>query len=151
MRSRRWHRRTFVAAAAYNVTWGLATALYPAWLLPIAGGDAGDRLGFVSALGLVVGLYGVMYAEVARQPERGWLIAAVGLTGKVLGPIGLIVLVLQGSWPPRSLLICLTNDFVWWIPFAWYLRDAWPYFARDLRGDESAATRASVRSARAGR
>jgi hypothetical protein len=32
-------------------------------------------------------------AEVARAPERGWPIAAVGFTGKLLGPIGLGYLV----------------------------------------------------------
>ena len=39
-----------------------------------------------ACLGMVVGLYGVLYFEVARDPERGWLIAAVGLAGKILGP-----------------------------------------------------------------
>ena len=38
---------------------------------------------------MVIGLYGLIYLEVARAPERGWPLAAVGLTGKVLGPIGL--------------------------------------------------------------
>ena len=28
-----------------------------------------------------VGLYGILYLEVARRPERGWLLAAVGLAG----------------------------------------------------------------------
>ena len=46
-----------------------------------------------ACLGMVVGLYGILYLEVARVPERGWLIAAVGLTGKVLGPIGMVWLI----------------------------------------------------------
>jgi hypothetical protein len=29
--------------------------------------------------------------------------------------------------------LCLTNDLIWWIPFALYLRDAWPSFRRELR------------------
>jgi hypothetical protein len=41
-----------------------------------------------ACLGMVIGLYGVLYLEVARVPERGWVLAAVGLTGKVLGPLG---------------------------------------------------------------
>ncbi len=44
---------------------------------------------------MVVGLYGLLYLEVARVPERGWLLAAVGLLGKVLGPIGLVSLDLE--------------------------------------------------------
>ena len=44
-------------------------------------------------------MYGILYLEVARVPERGWLLAAVGLTGKVLGPLGLTVLIASGAWP----------------------------------------------------
>ena len=71
----------------------------------------------------------------ARVPERGWLLAAVGLAGKVLGPIGLMVLIATGRWPWQTIILCVTNDFIWWIPFALYLRDAWPFFREDLRAD----------------
>jgi hypothetical protein len=62
-------------------------------------------------------------AEVARAPERGWPIAAVGFTGKLLGPIGLGYLVLIGASPVASIVICATNDVIWWIPFGRYIRD----------------------------
>jgi len=49
---------------------------------------------------MVVGLYGVLYLEVARRPEHGFLLAAVGLAGKLLGPIGAaILLIVRGEWP----------------------------------------------------
>jgi hypothetical protein len=86
-----------------------------------------------ACLAMVIGLYGVLYLEVARVPERGWLLAAVGLAGKVLGPIGLLVLIVSGRWPWQTLILCLTNDFIWWIPFGLYLRDVWPFFRDDLR------------------
>jgi hypothetical protein len=129
---RAWHRGIFVAAGAYNVAWGLLCAVYPAWMFRITGAQAQDRGEVVAALGLVIGLYGVLYWEVARVPERGWLIAAVGLAGKVLGPLGLAWLVVSGAWPVQAFWICLTNDFIWWAPFALYLRDAWPWFAADV-------------------
>jgi len=66
-------------------------------------------------------------AAVARVPERGWLLAAVGLIGKVLGPIGLARLIWSGAWPKSTIVLCLTNDLIWWIPFALYLYDAWPF------------------------
>jgi hypothetical protein len=81
---------------------------------------------------MVIGLYGILYLEIARRPERGWLPAAVGLTGKVLGPIGMIALILNGTWPRTAIVLCITNDFVWWIPFGLYLRDAWPFFRADV-------------------
>jgi hypothetical protein len=119
------HQAVFVAAGVYNIAWGLTTALYPQWLYRMTGGATPDRAEVASALGLVIGLYGVLYLEVARVPERGALIAAVGLAGKILGPIGLIVLIAKGTWPASSLLISATNDLIWWIPFALYLHDCW--------------------------
>ena len=85
-----------------------------------------------ACLGMVVGLYGIIYFEVARVPERGWLLAAVGLTGKVLGPIGLLQLIWSGAWPPATIVLSLTNDVIWWIPFALYLYDAGPGFRKDV-------------------
>jgi len=29
-------------------------------------------------------------------------------------------------------VLCLTNDFIWWIPFALYLYDAWPAWRRQI-------------------
>jgi hypothetical protein len=59
-------------------------------------------------------------------------IAAVGLAGKILGPLGLSVLIWRGEWPFASIVLCITNDFVWWLPFGLYLWDAWPCFRRDF-------------------
>ncbi len=39
--------------------------------------------------------------------------------------------------------LCLTNDFIWWIPFALYLRDAWPAFTGD--GGQGAADKGEAR------
>src|SRR6266545_8089197 len=85
-----------------------------------------------ACLGRVVGLYGIIYLEVARVPERGWLLAAVGLVGKVLGPIGLLRLIWSGTWPLSTIVLSLTNDLIWWFPFALYLIDAWPAFRQDV-------------------
>ena len=79
--------------------------------------------------------YGDIYLEVARLPERGWLLAAVGLLGKVLGPIGLARLIWTGAWPRATIVLCLTNDVIWWIPFSLYLYDAWPVFRASLRSE----------------
>ena len=35
-------------------------------------------------------------------------------------------LIWNGTWPLSAVVLCLTNDFLWWISFALYLRDAWP-------------------------
>ena len=132
IRRRRLHRIVFAAAGIYNILFGLSAAVDPQWLFRFAGMQPINQPAIFSCLGMVVGLYGILYLEVARVPERGWLIAAVGTLGKVLGPLGLAVLILTGAWPSRSAILCLFNDAIWWIPFAVYLVDAWPQFTREL-------------------
>ncbi len=122
----------FVAAGLYNILWGLYAAVDPQWLFRFAKMPPANHPQIFACLGMVVGLYGILYLEVARVPERGWLLAFVGLTGKILGPAGLLVLLWQGVWPPTTLVLCLTNDFIWWVPFGIYLVDAWPHFRQTL-------------------
>jgi hypothetical protein len=132
MARRRLHRIVFILAGFYNIAWGLYAALDPQWLFRFAGMPPLNHPQIFACLGMVVGLYGLIYFEVARLPERGWLLAAVGLLGKVLGPIGLAQLILSGQWPLATIVLCLTNDFIWWIPFGLYLYDAWPSFRQDF-------------------
>jgi len=130
MKRRALHRGVFAAAALYNILWGLYAAVDPQWLFRFAGMPQLNQPALFSCLGMVIGVYGLLYAEVARRPEHGFALAAVGLLGKVLGPIGLALLILQGEWPRATLVLCLTNDFIWWVPFTLYLYDAWPYYRR---------------------
>jgi hypothetical protein len=132
---RRFHRASFVAAGLYNIAWGLFSAADPQWFFRWVGMEPANHPEIFACLAMVVGLYGVLYLEVARAPEKGWLLAAVGLAGKVLGPVGLGALIMSGRWPARAVVLCLTNDFVWWIPFTVYLHDAWPFFRRELAGN----------------
>jgi hypothetical protein len=130
MKRRSLHRAVFLAAAGYNVLWGLYSSVDPQWLFRFAGMPLLNHAPIFACLGMVIGVYGIAYAEVARRPEHGFLLAAVGLLGKVLGPLGLAALILQGEWPKATLVLCLTNDFIWWVPFSIYLYDAWPYYRR---------------------
>lgn len=96
---RHFHRVIFVAAGLYNIVWGLYAVIDPQWLFRFARMPHENYPPVFACLGMVLGLYGVLYLEVARVPERGWAIAAVGLTGKVFGPIGLARLICTGIWP----------------------------------------------------
>lgn len=139
---RRTHRVVFVAAGVYNIAWGLYAAIDPQWLFRFAQMPLANQPQVFACLGMVVGLYGVMYLEIARVPERGWVAAAIGLTGKVLGPIGLLQLIWSGTWPVSTVVLCLTNDVIWWLPFSLYLYDCWPVFRKGLvEGDPFAAPR----------
>jgi hypothetical protein len=123
---RQFHRAVFLAAGMYNLGWGVFSAIDPQWLFRFADMPLQNYPEIFACLGMVIGLYGILYLEVARVPESGWLLAAVGLLGKVLGPIGWLTMVLSGRWPAQTLVLCLTNDVLWWVPFGLYLYDAWP-------------------------
>jgi hypothetical protein len=122
---RKLHRGVFLAAGLYNLGWGAFSVVDPHWLFRFAGMPPQNYPESFSCLGMVIGLYGLLYLEVARVPERGVLIAAVGLLGKLLGPAGWLYLVCTGRWPLATLVLCLTNDLIWWAPFGLYLHDAW--------------------------
>ncbi len=132
LRNRRRHQRVFVLAGSYNLLWGVLTITHPQWLWDVAGMPDANYPQIFATLGMVVGLYGLVYFEIARRPEDGFVLAAVGLVGKVIGPIGLGYLILSGQWPLATVVICLTNDVIWWVPFSRYLKDAWPTFAASL-------------------
>jgi hypothetical protein len=96
---RKFHRVVFIFAGVYNIAWGLYAVWDPQWLFRYAGLPPLNHPQIFACLGMVVGLYGIIYFEVARVPERWWLLAAVGLLGKLLGPIGLAGLIWKGTWP----------------------------------------------------
>lgn len=133
---RRFHRWVFILAGIYNLAWGAYTILDPQWLFRFADMTPINYPEIYACIGMIVGVYGIIYLEVARKPEHGWLLAAIGLLGKVLGPIGMADLLWRGVWPIKGGVLCLTNDLIWWIPFSIYLYDAWPFYWRDLRGKE---------------
>jgi hypothetical protein len=122
---RRFHRAVFLLAGLYNIGWGLFSALDPQWVFRRSGMPESNHPEIFACLAMVVGVYGLLYLEVARAPERGWAIAAVGLLGKILGPAGMLALVAAHRWPlSAAAIITVPNDLVWWIPFALYLKDA---------------------------
>ena len=82
IRRRKFHRAVFVAAGLYNIGWGLYSVYDPQWLFRFSELPPLNHPAIFACLAMVVGLYGIIYLEVARVPERGWLPAAVGLIGK---------------------------------------------------------------------
>src|SRR6185437_1293763 len=124
-------RAVLFPAALYNLIWGVATAVAPVRMLAFLGIAADTvTLEFWQCIGMFVALYGVCYWITARDPARYWPFVAVGLAGKVFGPVGAIVAVTSGKLPAAFLWTNVTNDFIWWVPFGWVL---WVI----LRGDKS--------------
>ena len=69
---------------------------------------------------MVVGIYGLLYWHAAWKLEYARPIIAIGLLGKVLGPIGMVIS-LSDHWPRRLAMLNLYNDVIWWLPFTLFL------------------------------
>ncbi len=69
---RSFHRRVFVAAGIYNLLWGAFSVLDPQWFFRVSDMPAANHPQIFASLGMVIALYGILYLEVARVPERGW-------------------------------------------------------------------------------
>jgi hypothetical protein len=81
------------------------------------------------AYNLVWGLVSVVYPR--------WFYRLTGAPSarvEVFSALGMVVGLYGLLWPAPTLLVCLTNDFIWWFPFALYLIDAWPLFRADVAG-----------------
>jgi small multidrug resistance pump len=132
-RGPRWAATLLRTAAAYNLVFGVFAVCFPsAWF---AWADMPDPspLSLWQCIGMVVGVYGVGYWCAAAAPLRHWPIVLVGLLGKVFGPIGFVAAASRGELPWRAGWLLLTNDLVWWLPFALLLRAALRHH-RDRRG-----------------
>lgn len=113
-----WMRWTLLAAAAYNLSWGAFAIVAPQALFRWAGMELPRYPELWQCLGMVIGVYGIGYAAAARDPLRHWPIVLVGFLGKVAGPVGFLGAAVRGSMPWTLGWTIVTNDLVWWIPFA---------------------------------
>ena len=118
----KWMSRVLIAAAVYNLLWGAFAVISPMTLFEWFGFDPLPQYPELwQCIGMIVGVYGIGYAIAARDPHRHWPIVLVGLLGKVLGPIGFVSATLSGRLPLTMGWTIVTNDLIWWIPFAMIL------------------------------
>ena len=120
-----WMRRVLIAAGIYNLAWGAWTIAFPATLFQWTGAELPRYPEIWQCVGMIVGVYGIGYLAAAIDPLRHWPIVLVGLLGKVFGPMGFVVALMRGVFPPAFGLTILTNDLIWWVPFALILAAAW--------------------------
>ena len=111
-------KAVLAVAAVYNVLFGAWAVLFPASAFSLAGIDQPNYPELWQCIGMIVGVYGVGYWIAARDPRTHWPIVLVGLLGKVFGPIGFLLAASRGELPWRFGVVILTNDLVWWWPFA---------------------------------
>ncbi|MEX2310621.1 MAG: hypothetical protein WD738_23845 [Pirellulales bacterium] len=116
----RLFRIAFALAGCYNLAFGLWAAIWPLAFFELFALPPPRYPGIWACLGMVVGVYGLLYWHAAWKLETAWPIIAVGFLGKVLGPIGMAMYFGDG-WPRRLGMICIFNDLIWWLPFGLFL------------------------------
>lgn len=117
--------RVLLLAGAYNLAWGAFVVLMPGLLFQWAGMEQPRYPELWQCIGMIVGVYGVGYVAAASDPVRHWPIVLVGLAGKIWGPIGFAMAVINGRFAPEFGWVILFNDLIWWIPFGFILLHAW--------------------------
>lgn len=118
------YRRWFYAAALYNLLWGILTVLFPMRFFELVGMAPPNHAALWQVVGMFVLVYAPAYWWAARYPARHPHLIAIGLLGKILGPIGFFWSVGTGQLPLAFGLTIVTNDLIWWPAFFAYLREA---------------------------
>lgn len=116
------YRPWFYAAALYNLLWGSSTILFPSLYFHLIAAPVPTLLPLWQCIGMLVLVYAPAYYWAGRHPERHGHLIAIGLLGKILGPLGFVWALVTGQLPLAFGLINLTNDVLWWPSFALYLR-----------------------------
>ncbi len=112
-------------AAIYNVLWGASIVLFPNWQFELFGMDLPRYPGFWQCVGMIVGVYGLGYWWAARNPLIHWPIVAVGLIGKIFGPIGFLEAIITKKLPFIFGLNIIFNDLIWWPSFFLIMKAAY--------------------------
>src|SRR5207302_1840708 len=61
------------------------------------------------------------YAYAAWRIDRAFPFIAIGLAGKILGPIGWLIAVRSHELPFRTFPLIVFDDLLWWLPFGMFL------------------------------
>lgn len=120
-----WMSAVLWLAAVYNVIWGVSVVVLPNQIFDWVGMPPPNYPWLWQCLGMVIGVYGVGYGLAALRPFRHWPIVLVGLLGKILGPIGFAWAYYEKTISPDFGWLIVTNDLIWWLPFALILHGAW--------------------------
>jgi small multidrug resistance pump len=120
----RVYARWLEAAAIYNAIWGVANVLWPTRALRLLGVSHEGPPFAWQTVGMMVGAYAPAYWWASRDPLGSGHLVAVGLAGKILGPLGFVWAAQTRRLPLRFGITILSNDLIWWPTFTAIVRDA---------------------------
>lgn len=122
-----WMKPMLRAAGIYNLAFGAWAVIWPQAFFEMAGMAPTNYPELWQCIGMIVGVYGVGYWIAGNAPYTHWPIILVGFLGKLLGPIGFVQAVMKGTFTLKAGLVNVTNDVIWWMPFALVLLGAWKH------------------------
>lgn len=111
------YQRWFMAAAIYNLVWGVAVIIAPTAPFVLLGLETPNYPSLFQCIGMMVMVFGYGYWLIAKDPERFAPYVWIGLAGKIFGPIGFLYAASKGELPWTFGLTIITNDLIWWPVF----------------------------------
>ena len=110
------------AAAAYNAIVGTCIAVWPDAYFRVLSLPPPTYPALWRLTGMFILVYAPGYCWASLRPRAHSHIVAIGLFGKVLGPVGFITALAIGELPASFGWLLLTNDVVWWPALGGYVR-----------------------------
>ena len=122
----RWQSLVLFCAALHSGLWGVFIIAMPDLSARIYGfARTPQDVHLWQGTGLFIVLLATGYTLASRDPRHHWSVVLIGLLAKILGALGMCGAVLQGQVPQDVLWLIPINDVVWWLPFAFIVRDGW--------------------------
>lgn len=112
-----WAKNTLYLAGIYNIFWGIIVVLFPNQLFALAGMEISNYPELFQCIGMMIAVFGVAYIAAYHDPVKYWPIVLAGLIGRILGPIGFIIGVIEKKFTWMAGLTIITNDLIWILPF----------------------------------
>ncbi|HUH75411.1 MAG TPA: AhpC/TSA family protein [Chitinophagales bacterium] len=116
-RNSQWMKAILLIAGLYSILWGTSVILFPNFWFHLANLETPNYIQLWQSYGMYSVSMGIGYLIAYTNPLRHWPIVLVGLTVKILAPIGFFINYLQGDLPFVIFQMNITNDLIWCIPF----------------------------------
>ncbi len=119
---RPWMFYLLVFAGCYNLLVGLTLTVFYHEAFKILGLPKPELMLFVQLVGILVGLFGVGYLIVARNPLENRNVLLLGFLSKALGTLIGLGYVVLGKVPISFFVLLIFSDIVYLPPFVVILR-----------------------------
>jgi small multidrug resistance pump len=128
---RTWMSYLLVFAGCYNLLVGLTLVVFYHEAFKTLGLPKPQLMLFVQLVGILVGLFGVGYLIVARNPLKNRNVLLLGFLSKAIGTVFGLGYVVLGKVPIAFFVLLLFSDIIYLPPFAVILRRLDRFGGRD--------------------